>query len=356
MMGVGYTCGRISIFAVPQMLVIKLIGRPGKAQEAFPVAVISLLFVHNNEGLVAQYADGSIYLIELNRAASDPCFKLIKAPSSSQCDKKTEASVLCSTFGQDQYFGVLSPRTSQFEIHRVSSSLTTRIAGSAKKVPSIELSCVRLWVGIIKNSLALSKFERGKRIHEMGVQLKDAYIVPSEEGFFVSVICIQLTGHTSRAPGPFVASFLAARRKSYEVEVLTQEVLLTSVFSLPSMVTHTFAHDICVLVTHTDILVFSVGREIFASKMTAVVMASLPSSLCTVDGGLDFSNSAITASKVEIEIDTTEMGGKTTIEVCMLCHARPALLKFRLAVTEGKLKYDFDELEELEDQEQSSSD
>lgn len=317
MLAIGGTSGRVTIYLVQTMAVIKIIECPVKT---LLKSVLKVLFADSNRVLIVSYGDGSVYLVDLNRNISESISKLISA------NTKDSNVQLCSSSGDDKYWGLLKPSVSEFEIHRVMP--VERDGGSTDIVDGI------VWHGIIKDRLALNKYSKGNRVHDVGTIISDAHMIPTDDGFLVK--CVFTTVSSNSVRQTFVGTLVAARRKSYETDITRKEVIFKYLMPFDNVVSYAFASDHLVAATTKSILLYDISRAKFHSH-SANVMATLDSGEC-FNGAADWRNTIICActKPVAEEIEDASINeNEKSLELFVLGGSR--LFRVKFAVTELSL-------------------
>jgi hypothetical protein len=309
-MALGSSCGRVTIYAVPKMATIKIVEVPVRG-----VAVLTLLFVHDNQGMVVTYNDGSVFLIDLNKSVSEPSARLVT-------NSGNATNILCDAHGSDHYWGLLKPASSELDIFKVVSVPVASKKGEA----SMDLQLVKLWSCIVKDRLTLNKFEIGKQLSEVGMHMLRARLIPCDDGFLVKILCYSADKEYS------LATVMAERRKSYERDLIVKEVLLAYPTVLQDFISCAFVGDMCVVATTSSILVMSLARRSFGGQ-SALVSASLRA--CDyLNGGGSWANTALAAS-------TGTSTEDAYLTFFALSYSRPALLKVLVkAVDVEDLQYE----------------
>lgn len=309
-MSVGASCGRITIYTMPKMSAVKIIESPIKGDDK---GVTKLMFVHSNEGLIVLYDDGSVYLIDLNKPISEPYSKLVCTTA------KGIPVIFVTAFKEDKYWGLLRPRSSEFDIFKVIAAPDKSKRGKATQ--ALELVNVPMWSCVIKDKLTLNKFEVGSSVSEKGIDMFDAKLIPTDGGFLCKVLYRSVDGE-DRQRKVTMATFTAERRKIFERELVKKEVLFTAASPVESFLCSTFVRDLCVVCTPASILILDLNRQHFRGR-SFYVAASLPVSDC-FNGACDWSNSVLSASVIP---PTEDVEAQDEVEIIISSFARPSIIR-----------------------------
>jgi fibrillarin-like rRNA methylase len=128
----------------------------------------------------------------------------------------------------------------------------------------------------------------------------------------------------------FLGTILAERRKVYEVEITSKEVLMKYGTLLDVFIDYVFTDDVLVVSTTDSISIYSINKRRFNSS-SGLVITSMKMSDC-INGQVDLSKILMSASVVPS--GNEDKADEDTLQVYIMALARPTLLRMEVKMKE----------------------